>query len=121
MVRALLVAGLLAASAAGSFAASVLSNDTKVRLVFDPALSAGVDSSSSFSVISVGTIDHDIYVGFNSVDLAPDSMTLTGDGTSTEVTDPSQAGTTVPEPETYALMLAGVGVAGFIAMRRKSG
>ena len=27
----------------------------------------------------------------------------------------------VPEPETYALMLAGLGVMGFIAMRRKAG
>ena len=29
--------------------------------------------------------------------------------------------TPVPEPETYALMLAGLGVMGFIAMRRKAG
>jgi hypothetical protein len=41
-------------------------------------------------------------------------------GTSGGIYGGSIVATTVPEPETYALMLAGLGIVGFVAARRRS-
>ena len=51
----------------------------------------------------------------------PDGMTVTSASGHDDTVDPTAAVTApVPEPETYALLLAGVGVLGFVARRRKT-
>ena len=51
----------------------------------------------------------------------PDGMTVTSASGHDYTIDPTATVTApVPEPETYALLLAGVGVLGFVARRRKT-
>jgi hypothetical protein len=51
--------------------------------------------------------------------LPQDTYTLTFNSNAMKVDDVSIAVTAVPEPETYALMLAGLGIVGFVARRRR--
>lgn len=56
----------------------------------------------------------------DSTGTAPFALKLTGTPTATSRYSGELTVTAVPEPETYALMLAGLGVLGFVARRRRA-
>lgn len=58
---------------------------------------------------------------FASLDAGTYTMVITGDANSTFTSYGTSVTAAVPEPETFALMLAGLGVIGFVAARRKVG
>jgi hypothetical protein len=82
-------------------------------------------STATFSItlsnVSLGsnTVGISSYYGFSAV---PSSQTYASNqygNYTTFTTDAVSAVAAVPEPETYAMMLAGLGVVGFIARRRR--
>jgi hypothetical protein len=58
------------------------------------------------------------YFGYNAASIT--SVQFSSSGTAFEVDNVSITPAPVPEPETYALMLAGLGAVGFIARRRRA-
>jgi len=72
----------------------------------------------------LGTNNHDAFFSNTLTDLAAGSYTLTfsqlgGALNALKIDDVSISVTAVPEPETYALMFAGLALVGFIANRRR--
>ena len=79
-----------------------------------------VQQSYTFATIGVDTSPAD---GFSFTGLAAGSYALTFVGATSGTLGGSYGGAilaqTIPEPETYALMLAGLAAVGFVAMRRR--
>jgi hypothetical protein len=72
---------------------------------------------ATFAAIGIDTNPND---GFSFAGLAAGNYSLNFLGTSTPGGAYGGVLTAVPEPETYALMLAGLGIVGFVAARRRA-
>lgn len=65
------------------------------------------------------TPQHFTFTGGGSFDLSVNDVSMTA-GNTVAVTGQITSVTSVPEPETYAMMLAGLGVMGFVSRKRKN-
>ena len=75
----------------------------------------------SFTNLSTSYSFGHLDAGHYSVEVTANSTgTRTAYGTIKADIDPLGSVTTVPEPETYALLLAGLGAMGFVARRRSA-
>ena len=77
--------------------------------MFDSYMVLGTGTGTAFVPYTKGGL-YDLVIGFN------DALEVDGDYDDLVV---GVRVTAVPEPETYALMLAGLGAIGFIARRRR--
>jgi hypothetical protein len=108
------------------FGASVYLNDTKVAEKIDDLWWAGNYNNAAEIItsgvqnLSSGTYTLDVYWAevFNSGNQSA-QFTVDGGTTWQNLTTTNLAVTAVPEASTYALMLSGLGVVGFMVRRRK--
>jgi hypothetical protein len=84
--------------------------DTTVLTATSNASSTGSNAGFDFWTYSVAGLDRSVS---HTITVKGKQLNSTGSFTGTVTA-------TVPEPETYAMMLAGLGVLGFLARRRKS-
>lgn len=78
-------------------------------------LTATVNGQSA-TVTPLGVIS---FAGLTGVSSGPFTLTLTGTTAAQAAYSGELSVTPVPEPETYALLLAGLGVVGFVSSRRR--
>jgi hypothetical protein len=118
------------ASASADFSGSFLVDGNTVS-IGTPVLTPNTSTTSGVYTVGSLTLESNTDLpGFNSLSLNKGLLTLSASGEFATVfsnggNTPSQFAislvvTPVPEPETYAMMLAGLGLLGFMAKRRKS-
>jgi hypothetical protein len=113
--------GLQFAHASGIIASPTVSNSTNTTNV------PGTLSAAAYTMFNAGNFDNGYYSGITSgtrealIAAIGDTSNWTSSNSDTATTnwDTSFTVTAVPEAETYALMLAGLGLVGFMARRRK--
>jgi len=88
------------------------------------ALMTGALMNGAIPAISTTSPSGSVFFGFiEATDASPFVLTLTGlpVGGRQTIYSGELSVTAVPEPETYAMMLAGLGALGFLARRRRNG
>lgn len=73
-------------------------------------------NGAAASMVSFG---HFKYAALSGLDNSPFSVVITGTANASSLYSGELQVTPVPEPETYALMLAGLGAVGFVTRRRR--
>lgn len=104
-------------AATASFAGRVLSDNTVKVLLNNTEIASG----NGFTTWSNFTAASGFTSGVNQLDFVVTNWAQnSGNPTGLRVEFGQSAVTAVPEPETYAMMLGGLGLVGFIARRRKN-
>ncbi len=150
-LKTLAIAAVLASSAASTFAAdqTIDLSSGYASFIGTAPLLAGGDDVLSFSNLAAGTYNFDFtlssqyaaitsvtvngqlaslvtagnykFAGLSSTSSTPFTVEIFGTASAKSLYSGELQVTAVPEPETYALMLAGLGAVGFVARRRKAG